>query len=86
MAYSILTSECKQTWVLFEMHNLIKLVFEVTNNIQSCADRPLTTSPHFACNIYKPVSLQNRIYFGTGLKHMAARPHGNGTNLAEVVM
>ena len=42
----------------------IKLVFEVTINIQSGAKWALTTNPHFVCNIYKPVCSQNRISFG----------------------
>ena len=42
----------------------IKLVFEVTINIQSGSKWPLTTNPHFVCNIYMPVCFQNRIYFG----------------------
>ena len=42
----------------------IKLVFEVTINIQSGSKWPLTTNPHFVCNIYKPACLQNRLYFG----------------------
>ena len=31
----------------------IKLVFEVTINIQSGSKWPLTFNPHFVCNIYK---------------------------------
>ena len=61
----------------------IKLVFEVKINIQNGSKLPLTTNPHFVCNIYKPVCLQNRISFccfDAGLEHMAARSRGNGTN------
>ena len=42
----------------------IKLVFELTINIQSVFKWPLTTNPHFVCNVYKPVCFQNRISFG----------------------
>ena len=63
-------------------HKNIKLVFEVTINIQSSSKWHLTTSPHFICNIYKPVSLQNNFFwcFDAGLEHMAARSRGNGTH------
>ena len=42
----------------------IKFVFEVTKYIQNGSKWPLTTNHHFICNIYKTVSLQNRISFG----------------------
>ena len=58
----------------------IKLVFEVKINIQSGFKWPLTTNPHFVCNIYKPVCLQNRISFGVLMLASAARSRGNGTN------
>ena len=62
------------------------MVFEVTINRKSGSKWPLTTNPHFVCNIYKPVCLQNRISFGVLMlasstaMHMAARSRGNGAN------
>ena len=83
MAYSILTSECKQPRALFEKNN-IKLVFEVTINIQSSAKWSLTANPNFVCNIYMPVCLQNRISFDVLMLASSTWLHGlvvlpNGT-------
>ena len=58
--------------------NHIKLVFEVTINIQSGAKLALTTNPYFVCNINKPVCSQNRIFFGVLM--LASGSRGNGTN------
>ena len=59
----------------------IKLVFEVTINIQSGSKWPLTTNPHFVCNIYCLLTKQNFFWcFDAGLEHMAARSRGIGTN------
>ena len=53
----------------------------VTINIQSGAKWPLTTNPHFVCNIYKPPTKQNFFWcFDIDLKHMAARSRGNRSN------
>ena len=50
---------------------------------QSGSNWPLTTNPHFECNICKPVCLQNRISFHVfyaGPEYMASRSRGNGTH------
>ena len=61
----------------------IKLVFEVTINIQSDSKWPLTTNPHLVCNIYKPFFIKQNFFwcFDAGLEYMAVRSRGNGTNL-----
>ena len=74
MTYSILTSEGKQPRVLSEKN--IKLVFEVTINIQSGAEWALTTNPHFVCNINKPVCSQNSISFGVLMLASSTWLHG----------
>ena len=61
----------------------IKLVFEVTINIQSGAKWPLTANPHFLCNKYKPVLLTKENFFwcfDTDLEHMPAQSRGNKSN------
>ena len=40
------------------------MVFDVTKHIQNGAECPIVTIPHFVCNIYKTVCLQNRITAG----------------------
>ena len=54
----------------------IKLVFEVTINIQSGAKWALRTNPHFVCNIYKPVCSQNRSSFGVLMLASSTWLHG----------
>ena len=61
--------------MLIEKH---KIGFRGNNKRTSGFKWPLTTNPHFVCNIHKPVCLQNRISFG--LEHMAARSRGNETH------
>ena len=59
--YQILSPGCKQPMVLFEIH---KIGLQGNKNIQNGAKWPIITNPHFIYNIYKPVCLQNKIYFG----------------------
>ena len=62
----MLTLRCKQL-------KYLKLVFEVTKNIQNSTEWPFTTNPNFVCNIYKAVCLVNRITVDILMLHRGYR-------------
>ena len=65
---------------MFEIH---KVGFRGNKNIQNGAQWPLTTNPHFICNIHciqDCMLTKQKLfwYFDAGLEHRAAHSRGNG--------